>query len=176
MCTFINFIFMKNSHFVLKLSLLVSVVFIFSACQPKTADKAPAQTPVDSKPTEDQTGVAFVNKLIEAIKTKNYNLLESEMMDSVEVVKVGSTACCGTMGKAEAIKQLSFLDLAKGSWNFDSLSAPIVGLRNTYPQYFNTTGLIGIAENGIIVGFEINTDPKIVKIVMAGSYKVDAPK
>ena len=137
-----------------------------------------SETPVPtSAPTSEPQKASGKSTVIEniqaAVQSKNYAALEGYMADNVNVL-LYATECCGIVSKKKAIEQLSYLNGGTPPWDFSSNSQIAQKLINADPANF-TNRIIGIASNGMVVSFSLNSESKIDKIFISADYKLISP-
>lgn len=121
-------------------------------------------------PTPQSTDVREV--IIQAVKTRQYSLLEPYITEPVMVILYASE-CCGSKSKKEAIQQLSYLNEAKEPWIFDEDNQTIKKAKIAIPDYFQNA-VIGLSGD-IMVAFKLNSENKIVQIAIVPKYTLIAP-
>jgi len=103
-----------------------------------------------------------------AIPEKKYNDMAAYMTPNVTIIKY-ATSCCGTLAKANALTELSYLSDAVGPWNF-SMTNPIAKqIEAADPETFKDA-YIGTASNNYAVGLILNDNYLITKVIITNNY------
>ena len=136
---------------------------------PSVIDKEPlAVTPNPTYQVKPKIDVS--EQIKSAIASKNTQALEGYMADTVQV-KLEGSECCGTITKAEAISQLSYLNPAV-NWNFDPANPILINLAKTVPNYYGSGWIVGVASNEYLASFKLNGQNKIEAYNLASTYKL----
>lgn len=133
-----------------------------------------AGTNVTPTPTQAAQPTAVPTKsndvrevIVQAVKTKQYSLLEPFLTEPVHVILYASE-CCGMVTKDAAIKQLAYLNEAKMPWIFDEDNETIKKAKIAIPDYFQNA--VVSLSGDILASFKLNKDNKIEQIVIVGKY------
>ena len=104
-----------------------------------------------------------------AISSGNYAALSGYMADKVSYAIAGSEAQ-GSLTKAQAIKQLEYLNSGTSPWNFNIATATLTKYKaGDYSTYLNDDVIFGVSGNKYFVSFHLDSNNKIDQIFMAGS-------
>lgn len=126
----------------------------------------PSETPTPApKPTKG----SVTEIIIDALGSKNYELLNTVLASTVEV-RIEASECCGTLPRNEVVAQMKYLD--KGlSWDFSEEDKIISDIAASLPEHYNNA-IVGLAQNRYIAAFQLNQNFEIIKISMASDYRV----
>lgn len=130
--------------------------------------------PTFSTPVVKKTAAEVRQQIISAITSKNYAALEEYMAENVHV-RIESSDCCGTIKKAETIKQLDYLNEASGMWDFSDSNVHVVALRAASPEFYGSSAIVGVSTDEFVVSFQLNSENKINEVSMASTYKLLVP-
>ena len=181
--------FYKIGFFVLLFLIVVSASYYIGTqyIQKPTETPKPTVAPtiaeeevtITTQPTSGADQVKDLDTVKETIRavveTQNTQPLLGYMADSVSVI-LEATECCGPVTKAEAVKQLEYLNDATAPWNFDQTNDTIKQLKAQEPtKYGPDSAYVGIAANEYTVSFKFDASNKINGITMAVSYKLVLP-
>ena len=136
-----------------------------------TNDSSSTTAPPPTSQAQPQVDVS--EQIIAAITSKNTQALEGYMEDTVQV-RLEASGCCGPISKAEAVSQLSYLDLAVG-WDFDPANQILIDLAAAVPDYYGNGWIVGAASNEYLVSFKLNDQGKIEAYNLAATYKLLIP-
>ena len=128
-------------------------------------------SPSPTSPAELEIDVS--EQIIAAMTSKNTQALEGYMADTVEV-RLEASGCCGSITKAEALSQLSYLDPAVG-WDFNPTNPILINLAAAVPDYYGSNWIVGVASNEYLVSFKLNNQNKIEAYNLAQTYKLLTP-
>lgn len=132
----------------------------------------PSPTPVSSASASPSTSLMLLENIKAAVVSKNTAALEGYMTDQVNVI-IEATECCGILTKANAIKEMDYLNTATLPWNFDDNNPIAAELRAKNPTAFPEGIILGTSGNRMLVTFTLNADrTKIEKVYMAIDYKL----
>ncbi|OGH37696.1 MAG: hypothetical protein A3B44_00310 [Candidatus Levybacteria bacterium RIFCSPLOWO2_01_FULL_38_21] len=112
--------------------------------------------------------------IIAAVSSKNYAALEGYMSDTVSVILYASE-CCGQISKAKATGQMSYLNSSSGTWDFSENNSTRAKLIQNNPQNFSSDMIIGISSDKYAVGFKLNSQNEIEKIILVSNYSLIVP-
>lgn len=147
-------------------------IFNKSTKSPETANVLETAKP---SPSAMQVPVTSASEQIVAgITSKNTQALEGYMANTVEV-RLEASGCCGSISKADAMSQLSYLDPAVG-WSFDATNPIIIDLAIHSPNYYGSGWIVGVASNEYIVSFKLNNQNLIEAYNLGASYKLLIPQ
>ena len=128
-----------------------------------------------SPQTTTQSTADFVNPsatiaaINESIPAKKYGDLSAYMTGQVNLV-MEATECCGDVPKADAIKQMSYLNGGTGPWNFADDNPIAAQIVKAVPQFKDY--IIGTSANRYAVAFHLNDNYLIDKVYMVVDYKL----
>ncbi len=112
---------------------------------------------------------ATIAAIDELVPAKNYQDFGKYMTDKV-VLGVYASGCCGTVSKAEAIKQLDYLNKAD-KWHFEANNKVAADLEAKNPDNFKDN-VIGTSDNRYAVAFHLSGKFLIDKVFMVVDYKL----
>jgi len=141
------------------------------------ANSTPTEIPkeLSATPTPTPKNKTYVTENIEAaVSSKNYAALEGYMKNTV-IVTLYASECCGQISKAKATGQMSYLSSSQGSWDFSQESSVRNKLIENNPQNFSSDMIIGISSDKYAVGFKLNSQNEIEKIIIVPSYNLIIP-
>jgi hypothetical protein len=134
------------------------------------------QIPVATNTISEKTPLKYVNPSVTidafetAIPAKKYTDLAEFMTPTVTVIKY-ATSCCGPLTKANAISEMSYLSNAIGPWNFSETNPIALKLAVSDPDHFKEA-FIGTSANLYAVGFVLNDDYLISKVIITNNYQL----
>lgn len=104
-----------------------------------------------------------------AVQSGNYAALDGYLADKVNYAIAASSAQ-GSLTKAQAIKQLEYLNSGTSPWNFDISTATLTKYKaGSYSTYLNDDVIFGTSGNKFFVSFRLDANNKIDQIFMASS-------
>lgn len=137
--------------------------------------KTPTEIPKELSPTPIPKNKAYVVENIGAsVSSKNYAALEGYMTDTVIVILYASE-CCGPLSKDKVTSQMSYLNSSSGAWDFSQDNSVKIKLIENNPQNFSSDMTIGISSDKYAVGFKLNSQNKIEKIILIANYNLIVP-
>lgn len=107
--------------------------------------------------------------VVSAIEKGNYKALEPYLADKVSYAIAASDGQ-GTLTKAQALKQLEYLNSGTSPWNFNIASATITKYKaGAYSTYLNDDVIFGVSGNKYFVSFHLDSNNKIDQFFISSS-------
>jgi len=134
------------------------------------AELADAQKQLAATSTTVTTVPPLLKQNVQAaIQSGNYAALDGYMADKVSYAIAASSAQ-GTLTKAQAIKQLEYLNSGTSPWNFDIATATLTKYKSgAYSTYLNDDVIFGTSGNKFFVSFHLDSNNKIDQFFIASS-------
>lgn len=142
----------------------------------KAAQKKAEEDLVDAQKqlAATSTSVTVVPPLLQqtvvsSIESGNYAALDSYMANKVSYA-IAASSGQGTLTKAQAIKQLEYLNSGTSPWNFNIANATLTKYKSgAYSTYLNDDVIFGVSGNKYFVSFHLDTNNKIDQFFIASS-------
>lgn len=107
--------------------------------------------------------------VVSSVQSGNYTALDPYMADKVSYA-IASSSGQGTLTKAQAIKQLEYLNSGTSPWNFDIAEETLTKYKaGAYSSYLNDDVLFGTSGNKFFVSFHLDSNNKIDQFFIASS-------
>lgn len=104
-----------------------------------------------------------------AVSSGNYAALDGYMADKVSYA-IAASSGQGTLTKAQAIKQLEYLNSGTSPWNFNIATATLTKYKaGAYSTYLNDDVIFGVSGNKYFVSFHLDPNNKIDQFFIASS-------
>lgn len=128
------------------------------------------QTPSTSSVIQSKSPTpATIENIEAAITSGNTAALEGYMSPSINVV-IAASEFSAQRTPSQAINDLNYLNKATAPWNFDVDKTTFIKFtQGDYKAYFNSTTLLGISANKMVVAFNFNDSAKISGIFMSAN-------
>lgn len=134
------------------------------------AELADAQKELASTSTSVTTVPPLLKQNVEAaVSSGNYAALDGYMADKITYALAASSGA-GTLTKAQAIKQLEYLNSGTSPWNFAIATATLTKYKSgAYSTYLNDDVIFGVSGNKYFVSFHLDSNNKIDQFFIASS-------
>lgn len=104
-----------------------------------------------------------------AVSSGNYAAIDGYLADKVSYA-IAASSGQGTLTKAQAIKQLEYLNSGTAPWNFNIANATITKYKaGAYSSYLNDDVIFGVSGNKYFVSFHLDSNNKIDQLFIASS-------
>jgi len=104
-----------------------------------------------------------------SVESGNYAALDSYMAEKVSYA-IAASSGQGTLTKAQALKQLEYLNSGTSPWNFDMNNEVLIKYKSgAYSNYLNDDVIFGVSGNKFFVSFHLDTNNKIDQFFIASS-------
>jgi hypothetical protein len=104
-----------------------------------------------------------------AVASGNYAALDAYMADKVTYALAASSGA-GTLTKAQALKQLEYLNSGTSPWNFNIATTTLTKYKSgAYSTYLNDDVIFGVSGNKYFVSFHLDSNNKIDQFFIASS-------
>lgn len=104
-----------------------------------------------------------------AVSSGNYAAIDGYLADKVSYA-IAASSGQGTLTKAQAIKQLEYLNNGTAPWNFNIANATITKYKaGAYSSYINDDVIFGVSGNKYFVSFRLDSNNKIDQLFIASS-------
>lgn len=136
--------------------------------------KAEAELAEAQKELASSGGVTVVPPILKqnieaAVSSGNYAALDGYMANKVSYA-IAASEGQGTLTKAQAIKQLEYLNSGTAPWNFSIATATLTKYKaGSYSTYLNDDVIFGVSGNKFFVSFRLDSNNKIDQIFMSSS-------
>lgn len=126
---------------------------------------------------ETSTSVTVVPPLLlqnvtAAVESGNYAALDGYMADKITYA-IAASSGQGTLTKAQALKQLEYLNSGTKPWNFNIDSAVLVKYKSgAYATYLNDDVIFGVSGNKYFVSFHLDSNNKIDQFFISSSTDI----
>lgn len=133
-------------------------------------DLAEAQKELDST-SKSVTVVPPLLKqaVVTAVQSGKYTGLDTYMADKVSYA-IAASSGQGSLTKAQALKQLEYLNSGTSPWNFDIAEETLTKYKaGAYSNYLNDDVLFGASGNKYFVSFHLDSNNKIDQFFIASS-------
>jgi hypothetical protein len=134
------------------------------------AELEDAQKELESTSTTVTTVPPLLKQnVIDAVQSGNFAALDGYMADKVSYALAASSGV-GTLTKAQAIKQLEYLNSGTSPWNFNIATATLTKYKSgAYSTYLNDDVIFGASGNKYFVSFHLDSNNKIDQFFIASS-------
>ncbi len=131
---------------------------------------ADAQKQLNATGTSVTTVPPLLKQNVEsAVSTGNYAALSNYMADKVTYA-IAASSSQGTLTKAQALKQLEYLNSGTSPWSFDIATASLTKYKSgSYSNYLNDDVIFGVSGNKFFVSFHLDSNNKIDQFFIASS-------
>lgn len=131
---------------------------------------ADAQKQLNATGTSVTTVPPLLKQNVEsAVASGNYSALDNYMADKVTYAIAASNSQ-GTLTKAQALKQLEYLNSGTSPWSFDIATATLTKYKSgSYSNYLNDDVIFGTSGNKFFVSFHLDSNNKIDQFFIASS-------
>lgn len=144
---------------------------------PPTIESVPiSDVPVEIKSNEiaDENMVLIQSEIMQAVSQGNYQDLGNMMDNNVEVILYASE-CCGSIPKADAVKQLEYLNSAQKPWYFGSDNSDITQIATKDPEKYGPPNIIGVSKDKMVVSFKLTSDGLVKRIIIVPRINLIQP-
>lgn len=133
----------------------------------KTNNKSAGQDASGS--VSKRPSAATIENIESAITSGNTAALEGYMAPSVNVI-IAASEGMGARTPAEAVTDLKYISKATDPWHFNVDNNTLAKFaKGDYKEYFNSTTLVGISANNMVIAFNFDSNGKINGIFMASN-------
>lgn len=110
--------------------------------------------------------------VVAAVESGNYAALDGYMADKVSYA-IAASSGQGTLTKAQALKQLEYLNSGTKPWNFNIEAATLTKYKaGAYSTYLNDDVIFGVSGNKYFVSFHLDTNNKIDQFFISSSTDI----
>lgn len=137
----------------------------------KTEDElAEAQKQLEAAGTTVTTVPPLLKQaVVTAVQSGKYAGLEPYLAEKISYT-IAASSGQGTITKAQALKQLEYLNSGTSPWNFDISEDLLTKYKaGAYSQYLNDDIIFGTSGNKFFVSFRLDTNNKIDQFFIASS-------
>lgn len=114
----------------------------------------------------------LLQNVVTAVESGNYAALDSYMADRVSYA-IAASSGQGTLTKAQALKQLEYLNNGTKPWNFNLETSTLTKYKaGAYATYLNDDVIFGVSGNKYFVSFHLDSNNKIDQFFISSSTDI----
>ena len=144
------------------------------AAQKKAEDKlADAQEQLaNASTTVTVVPPLLLQNVTAAVESGNYAAIDGYLADKVSYA-IAASSGQGTLTKAQALKQLEYLNSGTKPWNFNIETATLTKYKaGAYSSYLNDDVIFGVSGNKYFVSFHLDSNNKIDQFFISSSTDI----